>query len=195
MDEKLVKTLNPKLQELKSGDQLVVANTALRGKSTAAGAANSPSGDARKSRKLKKPTAPRAAKIVVSLSLGSVSVLDTNDRPMAIYPASVGSEATPTPPGSYSVTRIVRNPTYAYDPEKNFRQGKNTEKLTLPPGPNNPVGIVWIALSKPTFGFHGTPEPSKVSKTESHGCVRLTNWDAEELASLVRKGTRVEFIE
>jgi lipoprotein-anchoring transpeptidase ErfK/SrfK len=112
---------------------------------------------------------------------------------MAAYPATIGSDETPSPSGEVSVTRIARNPTYEYDPEKNFQQGHNKAKLKLPPGPNNPVGSVWIALSRPTYGIHGTPEPSKVSKTESHGCVRLTNWDAEELAGLVRRGTKVLF--
>jgi lipoprotein-anchoring transpeptidase ErfK/SrfK len=93
------------------------------------------------------------------------------------------------------VTAVATNPTYSYDPEKNFQQGQNKEKLTLPPGPNGPVGSVWIDLSKPTFGIHGTPEPSKVSKSSSHGCIRLTNWDAQELAKMVVKGTPVEIVD
>ena len=83
---------------------------------------------------------------------------------------------------------------YYYDP-KNFLQGNNKGKLKLPPGPNNPVGAVFIALTKPTYGLHGTPDPSSIDKTASHGCVRMTNWDADVLAHLVRPGVVVTFTE
>ena len=89
----------------------------------------------------------------------------------------------------------VINPGYTYNPKINFKQGQNDKILTLQPGPNGPVGTVWIALSKPTYGIHGTPEPSKIGKTQSHGCVRLTNWDATELAKMVSVGTTVEFVD
>lgn len=124
---------------------------------------------------------------------GMVRALDATGKVIAMYPATIGSEDTPSPEGEYQVVRVVKNPTYHYDPVKNFQQGKNKRRLVLPRGPNNPVGTVWIELSKPTFGIHGTPEPSKISKASSHGCVRLTNWDAEELAQLVRPGTTVRF--
>ena len=77
----------------------------------------------------------------------------------------------------------------------NFKQGDNNKILKIPPGPNGPVGSIWIALDKPTYGIHGTPDPSKIGKTESHGCVRLTNWDAAELAKLVKAGVPVEFLD
>ena len=128
-------------------------------------------------------------------STGMVVAYGPYERILASYPATIGSEATPSPSGEYTVVKAVRNPNYTYDPDKNFKQGKNDEVLTLPPGPNNPVGTVWIALSKPTFGIHGAPEPAKVSKTSSHGCVRLTNWDAEDLAGLVKPGVVVRFVE
>lgn len=128
-------------------------------------------------------------------STGMVLVFGAGDNVLASYPATIGSETTPSPTGNYTIERIARNPNYTYDPEKNFKQGKNDEKLTLPPGPNGPVGTIWIALSKPTFGIHGTPEPAKISKTSSHGCVRLTNWDAEELAALVTPGVPVRFVD
>lgn len=86
------------------------------------------------------------------------------------------------------------NPHYIYDPKKNFQQGRNTRKLRLKPDPNGPVGSMWIDLSKPTYGIHGTPDPSKISKSNSHGCVRLTNWDAEALGRIVEKNkTTVTF--
>jgi lipoprotein-anchoring transpeptidase ErfK/SrfK len=91
--------------------------------------------------------------------------------------------------------RIARNPTYTYDPDFKFRGVKADEKLHIAAGPNNPVGLVWIALDHKTYGIHGTAEPSKVGKIDSHGCVRMTNWDALALAKIVRKGMPVQFID
>ncbi len=141
------------------------------------------------------PEKGSARRIEIVKSTGMVVVFGDGDRILASYPATIGSSDMPSPAGHHVVERVVRNPDYTYNPEKNFQQGRNTEILRLPPGPNGPVGTVWIALSQPTFGIHGTPEPSKVSKTNSHGCVRLTNWDAEELAELVRPGVPVRFLD
>jgi len=93
------------------------------------------------------------------------------------------------------VKAVAKEPTYSYRPDVSFKQGGNDEALTLPPGPSGPVGMVWIDLSKPTYGLHGSPEPAEIDKTFSHGCVRLTNWDALELADLVAAGVPVEFAE
>ncbi len=143
---------------------------------------------------IKRETRKGAASLIeANKTTGMVVVYSADQRILASYPATIGSENTPSPEGEHTITRIARNPAYYYDPAKNFQQGKNTDRLTLPPGPNNPVGSVWIALSKPTYGIHGTPEPSKVSKTSSHGCIRLTNWDAEELADMVQPGVVVRF--
>ena len=171
MSEKLLGALNPSARYDEAGSSLFVV---------AAG------------RSLEKGAAQRIDAIK---STGMVVVYGTSDAILASYPATIGSEDTPSPSGEYAIERIARNPNYTYDPEKNFQQGKNTETLVLPPGPNGPVGTVWIALSKPTFGIHGTPEPAKVSKTTSHGCIRLTNWDAEQLADLVKPGVQVRFVE
>ena len=114
---------------------------------------------------------------------------------IAAYPSTIGSSDTPSPTGTVQVNRIAFNPNYTYNPKINFKQGTNDKVLTIPPGPNGPVGSIWIALSKPTYGIHGTPEPSKIGKTNSHGCVRLTNWDAAELAKIVKPGVTVEFVE
>jgi len=141
------------------------------------------------------PEKGSARRIDVVKSTGMVVVLGENDVIIASYPATIGSDDMPSPSGDHKVERIARNPDYTYNPEKNFQQGRNTKILRLPPGPNGPVGTVWIALSQPTFGIHGTPDPSKVSKTSSHGCVRLTNWDAEELAELLRPGVPVRFLD
>ena len=113
------------------------------------------------------------------------------DKLVAIYPATVGSEDSPTPKGEFKVTKITEDPVYHYDPALHFRGVHVNEKLNLPPGPNNPVGVVWIDLSAEGYGIHGTPDPDKISKSASHGCIRLTNWDALELAKHISKGTPV----
>jgi len=114
---------------------------------------------------------------------------------LVVYPASIGSEENPSPTGKMAVKGVARNPKYSYSPQKNFQQQGNVEPLTLPPGPNGPVGSIWIDLTKETYGIHGTADPELVGKTLSHGCVRLTNWDAEELGRLVKFGTEVSFRE
>lgn len=132
------------------------------------------------------------ARIVADKSQARLLAYDAADTLVAVYPVTIGSSQTPSPSGTHSVNAVAIDPTYSYNPE-NFVQGDNTEPLTLPPGPNGPVGNVWIDLSKPTYGIHGTPEPSKIDKSASHGCVRMTNWDAAELAQMVSTGVPVEF--
>lgn len=138
------------------------------------------------------PIRGRLKSIVVDKKKSEVLGYDGHGRVLVAYPATIGSRALPSPSGTYKVKGVAWNPIYYYDPE-NFVQGDNKEKLRLPPGPNNPVGSVFIALTKPTYGLHGTPDPSKIDKTASHGCVRMTNWDASELAHLVRRGIVVRF--
>lgn len=139
------------------------------------------------------PDKIEVSRIVAEKSTERLVVYGKEDKPVIIYPATIGSENNPSPNGTHEINGVKRFPTYAYNPEKNFQQGDNSEKLTIPPGPNGPVGSVWIDLSKPTYGIHGTPHPSKIAKAASHGCVRLTNWDAMELASLVEFGIEVTF--
>lgn len=134
------------------------------------------------------------ARIVADKGKKEVYAYDAGGKLVAAYPATIGSADTPSPTGIHTVSRIALDPNYTYNPNINFKQGQNDKILTIPPGPNGPVGSVWIALDKPTYGIHGTPEPSKIGKTESHGCVRLTNWDARELAKLVSPGVTVEFV-
>jgi lipoprotein-anchoring transpeptidase ErfK/SrfK len=107
------------------------------------------------------------------------------------FPATIGSSDFPSPNGTMEVTAIAAEPTYHFDPKG--REWGPDKKLTIAAGPNNPVGGTWIDLSKDGYGIHGTPEPRLIGKTSSHGCVRLTNWDAAELAQAVTKGTKVEF--
>jgi lipoprotein-anchoring transpeptidase ErfK/SrfK len=114
---------------------------------------------------------------------------------LAVYPVTVGSEEKPAPSGELTITGIAKDPTYRYDPDYKFEGVEAREPFTIAPGPNNPVGLVWIALSKDGYGIHGTPEPAEISKTQSHGCIRLTNWDALELADAVDQGVTVTFLE
>lgn len=141
------------------------------------------------------PKTGEVTRIVANKAIKEVQAFDAQGNLVAVYPASIGSADTPSPSGTHAVSRIALNPNYTYNPKINFKQGNNTKVLTIPPGPNGPVGSVWIALDKPTYGIHGTPDPSKIGKTQSHGCVRLTNWDAQELAKMVKPGTIVQFID
>jgi lipoprotein-anchoring transpeptidase ErfK/SrfK len=133
------------------------------------------------------------AGVEVDKSARIVRVLDPSGKSLAVYPASIGSDEKPAPNGDAAVKRVVRNPTYHYDPDFAFKGVKTKRPFTIAAGPNNPVGSVWIDLSIESYGIHGTPEPGKIGATFSHGCIRLTNWDAEDLASVVRKGTKVSF--
>lgn len=134
-------------------------------------------------------------RIIADKARKQVRAYDANGKLVAAYPATIGSSDTPSPSGDVTIERVALNPGYTYNPKINFKQGDNDQVLQVPPGPNGPVGTVWIALSKPTYGIHGTPEPSAIGKTQSHGCVRLTNWDAEELAGMVTPGVSVSFVE
>ena len=106
-------------------------------------------------------------------------------------PVTVGSENDPLPLGEWKVNGVSRNPTFNYNPKLFWDAEPSHAKAKIPAGPNNPVGVVWIDLSKDHYGIHGTPEPSRIGYTESHGCIRLTNWDAARLADLVGPGTKV----
>ncbi|MEM8542213.1 MAG: L,D-transpeptidase, partial [Pseudomonadota bacterium] len=114
---------------------------------------------------------------------------------VASYPASIGSQRTPSPTGTHSVRNKAQNPAYTYDPNGSSQPGQTKGLLLLPPGPNGPVGDAWIGLSQRTYGIHGTSEPSQIGIAQSVGCIRLTNWDALELARLVKRGVKVTFIE
>lgn len=148
--------------------------------------------------KVTNPGAPRSGtvtRIVADKGRKQVFAYGADNQLIAAYPASIGSSDTPSPSGMVNVDRVALNPGYTYNPKINFQQGNNDKILQIPPGPNGPVGTVWIALSKPTYGIHGTPEPSKIGRTQSHGCIRLANWDATELAKMVKPGVTVEFID
>jgi lipoprotein-anchoring transpeptidase ErfK/SrfK len=167
MSEKLLRQLNPNARFEDAGTEIIVAS-------------------------VQREELPRkVSRVEVDAARQRVVAYDKSDAVVAVYPATVGSGERPSPSGDFKVTGVAENPTYHYDPSLNLRGVDVQEPLDLPPGPNNPVGLVWIALSAKGYGIHGTPDPRAVSKRTSHGCVRLTNWDALELAKHVNKGTPV----
>jgi peptidoglycan hydrolase-like protein with peptidoglycan-binding domain len=167
MSQELLRKLNPGASFDEAEQEIVVAN-------------------------VEREALPRKiSRIEVDADKQRVKAYDKDNNIVAVYPATVGSEDRPTPKGEFKVTDIAENPVYHYDPALHLRGVHVEEKLNIPPGPNNPVGAVWINLSAEGYGIHGTPDPDKISKAASHGCIRLTNWDALELARHVSKGTPV----
>ena len=171
MSEELLATLNPGKKFDRAGESIVVVDTGAGENGESA----------------------KAERVEVDKTRQTVKLFDKSNVLIGFYPATVGSEEKPSPSGSLKVTEISRNPTYRYNPDYHFKGVHSDKPFTIKPGPNNPVGTVWISLSAEGYGIHGTPQPGKVSKAESHGCIRLTNWDAERVAGRVSKGTPVEF--
>ena len=169
MDEDFLKKMNPKASFSKVGEKLVVAN-------------------------IRNEVPEDIHLIVAHKGAKQLYLFNSRNQMIGSFPATIGSSDTPSPTGTYKVTGVAPNPWYGYSPS-NFVQGKNTKALSLPPGPNGPVGNIWIGLSKKSFGIHGTPNPSAISKTASHGCIRLTNWDANDLRKKVKSGVTVKFLE
>jgi lipoprotein-anchoring transpeptidase ErfK/SrfK len=170
IDIQLLKTLNPG-DPLDPGEEIIVPNVADV----------APEGE--------------VESIEIDKNQGVLRGYGTDGQVLVVYPATIGSEENPSPTGNMTVKGVAKNPKYSYRPDTNFQQQGNEEPLTLPPGPNGPVGSIWIDLTKETYGIHGTADPELVGKTLSHGCVRLTNWDAEELGRLVKFGSKVSFLE
>lgn len=135
------------------------------------------------------PNLPKAAKVIVDKSDTSVRVLDAQGRTIAFFPATIGSEKDPLPIGNWKIKGVAKLPPFNYNPDLFWDADPGDDKAKLPPGPNNPVGVVWIDLTKPHYGIHGTPNPAAISRSESHGCIRLANWDAAKLAQMVAPGT------
>jgi lipoprotein-anchoring transpeptidase ErfK/SrfK len=160
----LLKKLNPGKDFARAGEQLMVPNVA----------ASAP--------------LPPAAKLVVDRSDHVLMLLDASGKTIAQFPASTGSEHDPLPVGEWKINGVGRNPEFNYNPKLFWDAEPGEGKAKIPPGPNNPVGVVWIDLSKEHYGIHGTPEPGSIGKTQSHGCIRLTNWDAALVADQVRPG-------
>jgi lipoprotein-anchoring transpeptidase ErfK/SrfK len=140
-------------------------------------------------------TTGKVVKVEVDKPARGLRAFGPGGELVAYYPASVGSKEKPAPSGTYMVRRAVFNPTYTYDPIFAFKGVKAKEKIEIAEGPRNPVGSVWIDITKASYGIHGTAHPETIGKTDSHGCVRLTNWDATELAHMVSKATVVVFLD
>ena len=186
MGEGLLRKLNPR-EFSHAGADIVVANVSpmpLRSRDNTV-EANPPNP--------RKMVGRRAETIVVDKPADNVRAYDKNGNLLGFYPATIGSEEKPAPSGVFKVKRVDWNPEFVYDPKFAWKGVKAREKLIVKAGPNNPVGLVWIDLTAPSYGIHGTPQPDDIGKTESHGCVRLTNWDAIDLASKVGPGTVVRF--
>ena len=130
----------------------------------------------------------QAASVVISKGESSVRAYDASGALLAFFAATIGSEHDPLPLGEWKINGVAREPKFHYNPELFWDAKKSADKQTLPPGPNNPVGLAWIDLSKDHYGIHGTSEHGKVGHATSHGCIRLTNWDVLELATIVRPG-------
>lgn len=141
---------------------------------------------------VKSPAKP-ALTVIVTDQASALTVENESGEVTFYAPVSVGSARDPLPLGEWKITAVVENPPFHYNPDLFWDADPTHAKAKIPPGPNNPVGVVWIDLTKEKFGLHGTPEPSRVGHTQSHGCVRLTNWDAARLAEMVGPGVRVVF--
>jgi lipoprotein-anchoring transpeptidase ErfK/SrfK len=131
--------------------------------------------------------------VTVNAATSSLIVADAGGRIVLFAPVTTGSEYDPLPTGEWKVTTVQFSPQFRYNPDLFWDADPAHTKAILQPGPNNPVGVVWIDLTKEHYGLHGTPAPEAVGRSQSHGCVRLTNWDAMRLAGLVQPGTRVVF--
>lgn len=139
--------------------------------------------------------AGQVQRLVISKQGFYLHALDGQGNILFHFPSTLGSDYDPSPGGEHKVTLVKRNPDFHYQP-KLFHDVPDTEKdAYLPPGPNSPVGLVWMQLSKPNYGIHGTAVPDTIGYTSSHGCIRLANWDALFLADRIRPGVPVEFVD
>jgi lipoprotein-anchoring transpeptidase ErfK/SrfK len=139
------------------------------------------------------PAAENAVTIYVTQETGALTVEDSTGRLLFHAPVTMGSKHDPLPTGEWQVTNVQPNPVFNYNPDLFWDADPTHARARIAPGPNNPVGTVWIGLTKEHYGIHGTPEPSRIGVTQSHGCVRLTNWDIQRVAQWATRGTRVVF--
>lgn len=166
-DPKLLEDLNPGKDITQAGTQIVAPNVIVT------------------------PPTAHAAQVTVSKDKGVVEALDDGGKVIACYPATMGSEHDPLPIGNWEIVEVKKFPYFHYNAKLFWDAKDKNAKATLKPGPNSPVGVVWMGLSKEHYGIHGTENPGNIGLTQSHGCIRLTNWDAMELSDMVSKGTPV----
>jgi len=172
----LLKRLNPGQTFAVAGEQIIVPNvTPFDVASTA------------------KPTPPAGVRIVVSKRAGTLTVEDGKGQVLFFAPVTTGSEHDPLPIGKWKVTGVQLSPAFHYNPDLFWDADPTHSKAKIPSGPNNPVGVAWVDINKPHWGIHGSPEPSMIGRTESHGCVRMTNWDVRRLLEWAKAGTLVVF--
>ena len=172
----LLKQLNPGQMFATAGEQIMVPNVMPF--------------DAAASTK---PTAPAGMRIVVTKRTGALTVEDEKGQVVFFAPVTMGSEHDPLPIGKWKVTGIQLSPAFHYNPDLFWDADPSHSKAKIPPGPNNPVGVAWIDIDKPHWGIHGTPEPATIGRTQSHGCVRMTNWDVRRVLEWAKAGMPVIF--
>lgn len=178
----LLKSLNPGSTFTKAGERISVPNVE-RFDPPAANAAATPAA----------APAPAGTVITVTKATSTLTVTDASGALLFLAPVTSGSRHDPLPIGQWKVNGVQRNPRFHYNPDLFWDANPGDTKAMLAAGPNNPVGVVWIDINKPHYGLHGTPEPGLIGHVESHGCVRLTNWDAQRVAQWARPGTKVIF--
>ena len=168
----LLRRLNPGVDfgRLRAGERVAIPNAAANG------------------------SPPKATRVEIDLAARTVRAIDRQGDVVGLFHCSIARDRRKRPTQPCRVKIIVRNPEYLFDPEY-WPEVENVDrKLTIPPGPRNPVGLCWIGLTKKGYGIHGTPQPELIGKTGSHGCFRLTNWDALRLAKMLRVGAEVRFV-
>ncbi len=188
---KTLVALNPGVTQITVGSKIVVPNTLPSSRDYDASLRN----DWKQTLNTLNVDAkqPKADHIVVDKSDGVLRVLDANDRLIAQFSATMGSAHDPLPLGTWKIYGADYNPKFKYNPALFWDAKRDDEKALLPPGPNGPVGVVWMDLSKEHYGIHGTPNPETIGRSESHGCIRLTNWDAARLAMMIHPGIKAVF--
>ncbi len=168
MSPGLLRELNPR-RSFKSGDEIAVPNIVE-----------------------KSPARGKAASIALIKAEKQLQVLDREGRTLAVFPVSIGGSRDPLPVGKLKIANEVTDPVFYYDPALIWDAKSHYTKVQLAPGPNSPIGVVWMGLSKKHWGIHGTPQPSRVGRMETHGCIHLTNWDAQRLSALGAAGFVVD---
>lgn len=169
MSQRLLEAMNPGVDFTKPGTQITVVSPHTGG------------------------LGAQVARIDVDKTDDEVMAYGADGKLVASFPSTIGSAEHPAPSGHYTVVQVRPNPVYVYDPRVLTWGPRRRGRFTIKPGPNNPTGVIWIGLSKPTYGIHGSPNAELIGKTASHGCVRLTNWDAWDLGNAVKPGAEVAF--